>query len=47
MMNKYNNWITRTLDVDLTVNGNGDVDVIVTHNVVNSWDDEIEGWGKE
>lgn len=32
MMNKYNNWTTRTLDVDLTVNGNGDVDVIVTHN---------------
>lgn len=32
MTNKYNNWITRTLDVDLTVNGNGDVDVIATHN---------------
>lgn len=37
MTNKYNNWIDRTLDVDLAVNGNGDVDVVVTDNESSSY----------
>lgn len=29
MMNKYNNWIYRSLDLGLAVNGNGEAEVIV------------------
>ena len=29
MANKYNNWIYRSLDVGLAVNGNGDSEVVV------------------
>ena len=29
MIDKYNNWIDRTLDVDLAVNGNGNIEMSV------------------
>ena len=37
MTNKYNNWIARTLDVDLAVNGTGDVDVVITDIETNNY----------
>ena len=31
-MNKWNNWVSKELDVDLSVNGNGDIEVVITEN---------------